>query len=250
MKTQGDTARPRSPGSLDWRSFAVVVAAHGLAIAALVHVRPQVDRVTLPPPIFAEVLAPSSDVPAEPVAPPSEPVDPVTPPQPSPPQPSPPSRPVPVDPAPAPRLAVPETTPAPSSASVVMAPVDLPAPAPTPAAPASEPTRAGPDALAGSPDEVRRYIAAIMRQLNRHKTYPRELKKAKVEGTVVLEFTIDAAGRLLASAVKQGSGHPELDRAAMEMLARANPLPAIPGFMDRDELALAIPVEYSLITDR
>ena len=57
-------------------------------------------------------------------------------------------------------------------------------------------------------------------------------------------------GRLLASGVKQTSGHAELDRAAMDMLARANPLPAIPEFMNRDELALAIPVEYSLITDR
>lgn len=245
MKTQGNTTRQRSPGSLDWRSLSLVVTGHVLALAALLHVRPQVDREAPPPPIFAEVLAPPSEAPVEPVAPPAAPVEPVTPQQPSPP-----SRPVPADPAPAPPLAVPETVPAPSSALVAMAPVDLPAPSPTAAAPGPEPTRAGADALAGNPDEVRRYIAAIMRQLNRHKTYPRELKKAKVEGTVVLEFTIDAAGRLLASAVKQGSGHPELDRAAMEMLARANPLPSIPGFMDRDELALAIPVEYSLITDR
>lgn len=239
-------AGQRSPGPLDWRSFTLVVAGHVLALAALLQVRPQVDREALPAPIFAEVLAPSSDAPADPVAPPSEPVDPVEPVT----RPSPPSRPAPVDPTPPPQLAVPETAPAPSSVSVTMPPLALAPSTPTAPAPASEPARAGPEALAGSPDEVRRYVAAIMRQLNRHKTYPRELKKAKVEGTVVIEFTIDAAGRLLASAVKQGSGHPELDRAAMEMLARANPLPAIPGFMDRDELALAIPVEYSLITDR
>jgi protein TonB len=104
--------------------------------------------------------------------------------------------------------------------------------------------------LPGNPDAVRNYINAVMRQLHRHKTYPRELKKAKVEGTVVLEFTIDRDGRLCASSVQRSSGSPELDRAALDMLARADPLPAIPDFMNRDELALAIPVEYSLITDR
>jgi protein TonB len=65
-----------------------------------------------------------------------------------------------------------------------------------------------------------------------------------------VQFRIDRDGHLLTSDVKQSSGHPELDRAAMDMLVRAEPLPAIPDFMNRDELALAIPVEYSLITDR
>jgi len=126
-----------------------------------------------------------------------------------------------------------------------------PWPVPMPAAPVNaEPARTTTAALPGRPDDVKRYVAALMRQLNRHKTYPAELKKAKTEGRVVLQFTLDKAGRLVASAVKQSSGHPALDRAALDMLTRASPLPAIPDFMARDELALAIPVEYSLITDR
>jgi protein TonB len=126
-----------------------------------------------------------------------------------------------------------------------------PAPDAATAPPATNaPARSSLDSLPGRPDDVRKYIAAVMRQLHRHKKYPRELKKAKIEGTVVVQFTIDHDGHLIASDVKQSSGHTELDRAAMEMLARADPLPAIPDFMSRDELALAIPVEYSLITDR
>lgn len=177
------------------------------------------------------------------------------------------TEPLPVRPAPAPALpAKPEPRPEPVVVksepvpSAVPAPVPAPvtAPAPVqPAAPASRPdaetpsaARATPAALPGKPDDVKRYIAALMRQLNRHKTYPAELKKTKTEGRVVLQFSLDKSGRLTAASVKQSSGHPELDRAALEMLARANPLPAIPDFMARDELALAIPVEYSLITDR
>jgi len=149
-------------------------------------------------------------------------------------------------------VAVPE--PAPVSVAADTVPIVSTDEPPAPAAPVEpqvrEPANSSPASLPVNDDEFRRYIASIMRQLHRHKTYPRELKKARIEGTVVLQFTIDRDGRLLASNVKQGSGHDELDRSAMEMLTRANPLPAIPDFMNRDELALAIPVEYSLITDR
>jgi protein TonB len=152
-------------------------------------------------------------------------------------------------------LAVAESAPVPAPPTVAPPPVEQATPSLEPADVPAEaspgpPPRSSLDSLSGNPDDMRKYIAAIMRQLNRHKTYARELKKAKIEGTVLIQFTIDREGRLLASGVKQTSGHAELDRAAMDMLARANPLPAIPDFMNRDELALAIPVEYSLITDR
>ncbi|MBP9592708.1 MAG: energy transducer TonB [Steroidobacteraceae bacterium] len=171
-----------------------------------------------------------------------------------------PPRPVPAVPDPTPVLAVPETAPTPPAADIVAsaeAPPEVPGPIAASEviesaqpAPPTAPARATADALPGNPDDVRNYLAAVMRQLNRYKTYPRALKKARIEGTVVIQFTIDHDGQLLASAVQQGSGQADLDRAALDMLARANPLPAIPDFMNRDELALAIPVEYSLITDR
>ena len=98
--------------------------------------------------------------------------------------------------------------------------------------------------------ELQSYLAALMRRLARFKVYPAALKKDKVEGRVVLSFTIGANGQLIASAVQKSSGHPELDQAALEMLSRANPLPAVPASMHRNELSLSIPVEYSLIKDQ
>jgi protein TonB len=234
---------------LDWRRLALVLAAHAAVVAALIQSRATVDKMTASTPIFAEILLPER---GEPVDQTPEPPPPDVTPKP----PTPPPRPLPRQPDPEPRLAIPEAALAPAD-STVATPTVEPAPEsaePVPNAPPvqtpSEPVRASLDSLPGSPDDVRKYIAAIMRELHRHKTYPRELKKAKVEGTLVVQFTIDRHGHLLASDVKQSSGHPELDRAAMAMLARADPLPAIPDFMNRDELALAIPVEYSLITDR
>jgi protein TonB len=235
---------------LDWRGLAFVLVVHLAAALALLNLRPTVQKTALTPPIFADIIVPER---GEPIAPDPEPQPPaIEPPPPSPPPP----RPTPRKPDPAPQLAAPATAPTPAEHTVAPAEIEpgpeTPAPAPeAAAAPApSAPARTSLDSLPGSPDDVRKYIAAVMRQLQRHKTYPRALKKAKIEGTVVVQFRIDRDGHLLTSDVKQSSGHPELDRAAMDMLVRAEPLPAIPDFMNRDELALAIPVEYSLITDR
>jgi protein TonB len=232
---------------LDRRGLAIVVLGHAAVLGAALYVRPAVDRLPPPPTIMASVILPVAEetapAEAEPEASPPEPTRASPPP------------PAPREPDPRPVLAVPESAPVPAPPAVAPPPVEpltqssetSDARAEAPPGPAA---RASLDSLSGNPDDVRRYIAAIMRQLNRHKTYARELKKAKIEGTVVIQFTIDREGRLLVSGVKQSSGHAELDRAAMDMLARADPLPAIPDFMNRDELALAIPVEYSLITDR
>ncbi len=214
-------------------------------------VRLQVERNPPTPPIFARIVVPDTAEQASPgpepdPVPPDEVVAETRPP-----------RPVPVAPDPTPVLAVPETAPTPPAADLVASAESAPeVPEPIAASEAIEstqpaaPARATASSLPGNPDEVRDYLAAVMRQLNRYKTYPRALKKARIEGTVIIQFTIDHDGQLLASAVQQGSGQADLDRAALDMLARANPLPAIPDFMNRDELALAIPVEYSLITDR
>jgi protein TonB len=233
---------------LDWRGLAAVLAGHLALLGALLSARPRVDSEPLQIPIFATLVQPER---AEPT--PEVPSPPLPAPEPEPSMPTRAATPPPQEPEPQQVLAVPES--APTSVAVV----PPPDPAPESTAPVSElatpaqpvaPASATAESLAGNKDDIRKYITAMMRQLNKHKTYPRELKKARTEGTVVLQFTIDRAGRLLASGVKQSSGHPELDRAALDMLARAEPLPGIPDFMDRDELSLAIPVEYSLITDR
>ncbi len=226
-----------------------MIVAHVAVVSAVIFTQPSVDKMRVSPPIFANIIVPER---GEPVAPAPEPPAPADEPKPADPSPRPTQRP----PDPRPQLAIPEAVSAPAEQTVAaVAPEANPEPvASVPDAAAAQaptqPVRASLDSLPGSPDDVRKYIAAVMRQLHRHKKYPRELKKAKIEGTVVVQFTIDHDGHLIASDVKQSSGHAELDRAAMEMLARADPLPAIPDFMSRDELALAIPVEYSLITDR
>ena len=98
----------------------------------------------------------------------------------------------------------------------------------------------------GNPQD---YFSLLIAWLNQHKDYPPTVKKKKQQGTVVLAFSIDRSGTVLTSRVQESSGYPLLDQAALDMLARANPLPAMPDSMPRKRLRLAVPIEYSLIME-
>lgn len=59
----------------------------------------------------------------------------------------------------------------------------------------------------------------------------------------------DRPGRVLWSRVERSSGCGELDRAALDTLRRAAPLPAIPA--DRpDQVELVVPVEFYITLRR
>jgi protein TonB len=132
----------------------------------------------------------------------------------------------------------------------------------TPAATPPEPQSAQPAAAAqratgtdsdrsagGKTGDNKSYFAELMAWLNKHKSYPRDAKKEKQQGVVELQFTLQRDGSVTASSIKKSSGHALLDNAALAMLAAAAPLPALPESMDRQQITLVIPIEFSLITN-
>jgi len=72
--------------------------------------------------------------------------------------------------------------------------------------------------------------------------YPYEARKRRLQGTVVLEAVFGADGRLVGLEVKQSSGHPMLDKAAV-----AHGTQSFYSTTGQAERVL-IPVEYRLIT--
>lgn len=276
-------AAPRQAGPLD---LGVVVLLHGAALAAFLFARVEPVSVRPSAPIVGQIVqaAPAAATPTFVRAPPRlAPLAMRTPPRrPPPPRAARKAAPLTsvtprparaVTPAPPPRVergqppSPPrERTPEPSPTRPPPTPVATAPAAPVRTSPPARASTAGstastaatapaaaPTPRSGRPasgDANRAYFAALLQQLNRFKVYPPALRKAKVEGRVVLQFTIDAQGRVTASSVKRSSGHDALDAAASRMLTRASPLPAIPGSMGKSKLTLAVPIEYSLLMDR
>ena len=61
-----------------------------------------------------------------------------------------------------------------------------------------------------------------------------------------VRFVLDRGGRLRSSEITASSGHPLLDRAALDLLQRAAPFPALPPDLTTDEIELVLPIEYDL----
>ncbi len=96
---------------------------------------------------------------------------------------------------------------------------------------------------------TKRYLAKLMRHLQRYKQYPALLKKNHVEGKPVVRFSINKSGQVTKLEVKRHTQYAELDQAAMEVFRRASPLPKIPSELERETLTMSLPIEYSLIND-
>jgi protein TonB len=90
------------------------------------------------------------------------------------------------------------------------------------------------------------YLDRLRRWLARYKKYPEEALKRKVEGEVVVAFTLARDGTVLSAPVEKSSGNPLLDQAAVQMLHDASPVPPVPERYKGRELRLTIPVDYSI----
>lgn len=90
------------------------------------------------------------------------------------------------------------------------------------------------------------YIVRLRGWLSRYRQYPRGAQRDGLAGTVRLYVVIDDKGHIISHRIQRSSGSPVLDRAAEQMLRRAEPLPRMPAAMQRNRLELVVPVVFSL----
>lgn len=83
------------------------------------------------------------------------------------------------------------------------------------------------------------YLKLLSVAIQSHFYYP---SHAHVGGTVLVQYTIDTAGNLLALAVAHSSGQSALDDAALDVVRKASPLPPIPERMHAKQLTVRLPV--------
>ncbi|MCA6221149.1 energy transducer TonB [Photorhabdus antumapuensis] len=92
-------------------------------------------------------------------------------------------------------------------------------------------------------DELQSYQAALRREIEKHKRYPRRAKKMKQQGIVQVRFSLLDSGDLTNHQLVRSSGADELDRAALTAIQQARSVGLKPAGLPR-ELTLAI--EFNL----
>jgi protein TonB len=117
------------------------------------------------------------------------------------------------------------------------------------APPTIEEAREAPKAVApvqGSGQSANRIVSTwqkkLVSHLDRNKRYPSGANPRSVE--VVVAFTLDRLGHVIASRIAKGSGDSSFDNAALEMMKRADPVPAPPPIIADDGLTFTLPVQF------
>jgi TonB family protein len=101
-------------------------------------------------------------------------------------------------------------------------------------------------AAIGSSAEAQRVQAAWRRGLVAH---IERKKRAPANGAersadIIVSFTMDRQGKVTAVKIAKGSGDARFDQAALEMIRRADPLPAPPSVVADQNLSFRLPISF------
>lgn len=86
---------------------------------------------------------------------------------------------------------------------------------------------------------------ALHAHLEREKRYPRQARRLKRKGMPVIRFTMDREGSVLNVELVKSSGTASLDREAIELVGRAQPLVKPPSSVKGARLTLTLPINFS-----
>jgi len=94
--------------------------------------------------------------------------------------------------------------------------------------------------------EKQRYFETIRALITARKRYPLFARRRRIEGTVVVRFTLGRDGKLLATSISQGSGSTALDEAAIEAIRSIGALPAAPASAAGTSFTFVVPIVFRL----
>lgn len=141
-----------------------------------------------------------------------------------------------------PVILIPQVSPQPVRTQPPTEPAAKADPVPETTAPKSLPA---PPASQASSDKEPSWEAKLLAHLEKHRRYPAASRARRDQGVAHVRFRMNRAGRVLDTTLIRSSGIPELDRAALSTIRRAQPLPPIPDGRP-DPLDLSVPVEFFL----
>ncbi|MEK6745477.1 MAG: energy transducer TonB [Pseudomonadota bacterium] len=91
------------------------------------------------------------------------------------------------------------------------------------------------------------YEQKISLWIQKFKLYPESARAQGMQGSTVVRIRIDRRGNIRYSGLEGNTGYAELDRAALDMVRRANPVPAVPeGYPEGEMFEFLIPVNFAI----
>lgn len=98
----------------------------------------------------------------------------------------------------------------------------------------------------GAPSGQSNWAGLILGRLEQFRRYPAAARRSRREGICYVRFTMDREGHVLGASLERTSGHESLDREAVALVRRADPLPAPPPELEGETVTLTVPVEFFL----
>lgn len=95
-------------------------------------------------------------------------------------------------------------------------------------------------------DALPNWKSALVAALERQKRYPSEAQSRGEYGVAYLAFSVDRSGQVHNARIVRSSGSSILDRETLALLARAQPLPAPPHNIAGSQIAVVVPIRYSI----
>lgn len=95
-----------------------------------------------------------------------------------------------------------------------------------------------------NPSALPNWKSALVAQLERHKRYPSDGNGAS--GVSQLAFSVDRHGGVHNARIVRSSGSSALDQATLTLIARAQPLPSPPPEVQGAQIAVVVPIRYSM----
>ncbi|MDZ5603077.1 energy transducer TonB [Pseudomonas sp. RP23018S] len=101
--------------------------------------------------------------------------------------------------------------------------------------------------IASNSNALPTWQSDLLRHLAKYKKYPDDARRRNLQGVTRLSFVVDSQGRVVSSSVTAGSGSAALDRATLDMLRRAQPLPKPPAeILNGGSISVTAPFAFTL----
>ena len=102
-----------------------------------------------------------------------------------------------------------------------------------------------PGAASHDPNALPNWKSELVARLERYKRYPADAQARGETGVAQLAFSVDRGGYVHNPRIVRSSGSASLDRATLDLIARAQPLPPPPADVHGVQIAIAVPIRYS-----